>query len=212
MSKTTENLKAAFAGESQARNKYTFFAKVARKEGYHYIAKIFEETAENEKQHAKDHLKLLNGIGDTTANLKEAMGGEDYEVESMYPDFAKIAEEEGEKEAAMAFKQVAKIEAHHRERYKKLLQMVTDRHRLQARAGNQVEMQHLRLHGRRRRTAGEMSIVQTPPRILRARKFGFLRDPKVSPADHFWGKWCAASIQHVSGGLGRPTQATTSDS
>ncbi len=124
MSKTTENLKAAFAGESQARNKYTFFAKVARKEGYHYIAKIFEETAENEKQHAKDHLKLLNGIGDTAANLKEAFGGEDYEVESMYPEFAKVAEEEGEKEAAMAFKQVAKIEAHHRARYRKLLQMV----------------------------------------------------------------------------------------
>ncbi len=124
MSKTTDNLKAAFAGESQARNKYTFFAKVARKEGYHYIAKIFEETAENEKQHAKDHLKLLNGIGDTATNLKEAMGGEDYEVESMYPGFAKTAEEEGEKEAAMAFKQVAKIEAHHRERYRKLLQMV----------------------------------------------------------------------------------------
>ncbi len=82
MSKTTDNLKAAFAGESQARNKYTFFAEVARAEGYHYIAKIFEETAENEKQHAKDHLKLLNGIGDTAANLKEAFGGEDYEVES----------------------------------------------------------------------------------------------------------------------------------
>ena len=75
MSKTTDNLKAAFAGESQARNKYTFFAKVARKEGYHYIAKIFEETAENEKQHAKDHLKLLNGIGDTAANLREAFDG-----------------------------------------------------------------------------------------------------------------------------------------
>ena len=124
MSKTIENLKAAFAGESQARNKYTFFAEVARQEGYHYIAKIFEETAENEKQHAKDHLLLLNGIGDTIANLKEAMGGEDYEVESMYPGFAKDAEEEGEKAAAMAFKQVAKIEAHHRERYKKLLAMV----------------------------------------------------------------------------------------
>ena len=91
MSKTTENLQAAFAGESQARNKYTFFAEVAKQEGYHYIAKIFEETAENEKQHAKDHLMLLNGIGDTAANLKEAMGGEDYEVESMYPEFAKEA-------------------------------------------------------------------------------------------------------------------------
>ena len=94
MSKTIENLKAAFAGESQARNKYTFFAEVAREEGYHYIAKIFEETAENEKQHAKDHLLLLNGIGDTAANLKEAFGGEDYEVKSMYPGFAKEAEED----------------------------------------------------------------------------------------------------------------------
>jgi rubrerythrin len=124
MSKTTENLKAAFAGESQARNKYTFFAKVARKEGYHYIAKIFEETADNEKRHAKDHLLLLNGIGDTVANLKEAMGGEDYEVESMYPKFAKEAEEEGEAAAAIAFQQVAKIEAHHRERFNKLLELV----------------------------------------------------------------------------------------
>jgi rubrerythrin len=124
MSKTTENLKAAFAGESQARNKYTFFAKVARKEGYHYIAKIFEETADNEMRHAKDHLLMLNGIGDTAANLKEAMGGEDYEVESMYPDFAKVAEEEGETAAAIQFKQIARIEAHHRERYQKLLEMV----------------------------------------------------------------------------------------
>ena len=124
MSKTKENLQAAFAGESQARNKYTFFAEVARQEGYHYIAKIFEETADNEKQHAKDHLKLLNGIGDTQANLKAAMGGENYEVESMYPGFAKDAEEEGEKLAAIAFSQVAKIEAHHRERYRKLLELV----------------------------------------------------------------------------------------
>ncbi|UCD33859.1 MAG: rubrerythrin family protein [Desulfobacterales bacterium] len=124
MSKTTENLQAAFAGESQARNKYTYFAQVAKKEGYHYIAKIFEETADNEKRHAKDHLQMLNGIGDTAANLKEAMGGEDYEVESMYPGFAKEAEEEGETEAAILFKQIAKIEAHHRERYKKLLEMV----------------------------------------------------------------------------------------
>ena len=124
MSKTTENLKAAFAGESQARNKYTFFAKVARKEGYHYIAKIFEETAFNEMQHAKDHLKLLGGIGDTLANLKEAMGGEDYEVESMYPQFAKEAEEEGQTQAKIALEQVAKIEAHHRARYEKIIKMV----------------------------------------------------------------------------------------
>ena len=124
MSKTKENLQAAFAGESQARNKYTFFAEVARQEGYRYIAKIFEETAENEKQHAKDHLKMLAGIGDTVANLKEAIGGEDYETQSMYPGFAKDAEEEGDSAAANAFKQVAKIEAHHRARYRKLLELV----------------------------------------------------------------------------------------
>ncbi len=124
MSKTKENLQAAFAGESQARNKYTFFAEVARQEGFHYIAKIFEETAENEKQHALDHLKMLGGIGDTAANLKAAFGGEDYEVESMYPGFAKEAEEEGDNAAAIAFKQIAKIEAHHSARYKKLLELV----------------------------------------------------------------------------------------
>lgn len=124
MSKTTENLKAAFAGESQARNMYTFFAKVARKEGYHYIASIFEETAMNEMRHANDHFKMLGGIGDTAANLKEAMDGENYETTSMYPDFAKEAEEEGNMEAAMLFTQIGKIEAKHRDRYKKLLEMV----------------------------------------------------------------------------------------
>ncbi len=124
MSKTEENIKAAFAGESQARNKYTFFAEIARKEGYHYIAKIFEETAFNEMQHARDHLLMLNGLGDTTANLKEAIGGEHYETVDMYPGFAKDAEEEGQSEAAILFKQIGKIEAHHRERYKRLLALV----------------------------------------------------------------------------------------
>lgn len=124
MSKTIENLKAAFAGESQARNMYTFFAKVARKEGYHYIANIFEETAMNEMRHAKDHYIMLDGIGDTAANLKEAMDGENYETVTMYPTFAKEAEEEGNMEAAMLFTQIAKIEAEHRERYKHLLAMV----------------------------------------------------------------------------------------
>jgi rubrerythrin len=124
MSKTIENLKAAFAGESQARNMYTFFAKVARKEGYHYIANIFEETAMNEMRHAKDHFLMLDGIGDTAANLKEAMDGENYETVTMYPTFAKEAEEEGNMEAAMLFTQIAKIEAEHRERYKHLLEMV----------------------------------------------------------------------------------------
>ena len=124
MSKTQENLKTAFAGESQARNKYTYFAGVARKEGYHYIAKIFEETAENEKRHAKDEFNLLNGLGDTAANLKEAIEGEHYEVTSMYATFAKEAEEEGNTEAATLFQQIANVEAHHRDRYKKLLDMV----------------------------------------------------------------------------------------
>ncbi len=124
MSKTKENLEAAFAGESQARNKYTYWAKVAKKEGYHYIAKIFEETAENEKRHAKDEFALLDGIGDTIANLQAAMEGENYETTEMYPQFAKEAEEEGNKEAAVLFRQIAKIEAHHRDRYKRLLEMV----------------------------------------------------------------------------------------
>jgi len=124
MGKTEENLKAAFARESQARNKYTFFAQIARKEGYHYIAKIFEETAENERRHAKDELTLLNGIGNTAANLKEAMGGEHYETTEMYPSFAEEAKKDGNMAAANLFRMIAKIEAHHRERYKKLLEMV----------------------------------------------------------------------------------------
>jgi len=124
MSKTEDNLKEAFAGESQARNKYTYWAKVARKEGYHYIAKIFEETAANEERHAKDEFNLLGGIGDTATNLQAAMEGEDYETSDMYPRMAKEASEEGNSAAAALFRQIAKIEAHHRDRYKKLLEMV----------------------------------------------------------------------------------------
>jgi rubrerythrin len=126
VSKTEQNLQAAFAGESQARNKYTYFAEVARQEGYHYIARIFEESAENEKNHAKDHFRLLNGIGNTESNLSEAIGGEHYETVDMYPTFAKQAEEEGNREAAVLFRQIAKIEQHHRDRYKKLLEMVKE--------------------------------------------------------------------------------------
>ena len=122
MGKTEENLKAAFAGESQARNKYTYFAKVAKNEGFHYIAEIFEETALNEMQHAKDEFKLLNGIGDTVTNLKEAIEGENFETVEMYPTFAKEAEEEGNSEAARLFSQIAKVEEQHRNRYKKLLE------------------------------------------------------------------------------------------
>ena len=124
MSKTKDNILAAFAGESQARNKYTYFAEAARKEGYHYIARLFEETAANEMEHARDHFKLLNGIGTTAENLKEAIGGEHYETVDMYPTFAKEAEEEGEMQAAVLFKQIGKIENHHKERYQKLLERV----------------------------------------------------------------------------------------
>ena len=124
MSKTEDNLKAAFAGESQARNKYDYFAKVARKEGMLYIAKIFEETALNEHQHAKDELKLLGGIGTTKENLKAAAAGEHHETVSMYPEFAKIAESEGNVKAAALFRQIAKVEEHHEKRYKKMLELV----------------------------------------------------------------------------------------
>ena len=121
---TEKNLLAAFSGESQARNKYTYFAKVARKEGYHYIARIFEETADNEMQHAKDEFKMLGGIGDTVTNLKEAMDGEHYENSDMYPGFAKTAKEEGLEEAARLFEQIAKVEKKHEARYAKLLKLV----------------------------------------------------------------------------------------
>ena len=124
--KTKKNLEAAFAGESQARNKYDYFAKVARKEGYLYIAKIFEETSLNEMQHAKDEFKLLNGIGDTKKNLQAAIDGENYEHSKMYPDFAKEAQEEGNVKAVVLFRQIAKVEKEHEERYKKLLSLVEE--------------------------------------------------------------------------------------
>ena len=124
MSKTQENLMAAFAGESQARNMYTYFATVARKEGYHYIAKIFEETAFNEMRHAKDEFVLAGKLSDTAANLQEAIDGEHYETTTMYPEFAEAAQAEGNKEAALLFRMIARVEAEHRDRYKKLLEMV----------------------------------------------------------------------------------------
>lgn len=120
-SKTEKNLLAAFAGESQARNKYTFFASAARKEGFEQIAAIFEETANNEKEHAKLWFKALDGLKDTATNLKEAASGEHYEWTDMYEQFAKEAEEEGFKDLAYKFRAVAKIEKAHEERYLKLL-------------------------------------------------------------------------------------------
>ena len=112
---TEKNLQAAFAGESQARNKYTYFASTAKKEGYEQIAAIFLKTAENEKEHAKMWFKELEGIGDTAANLKAAADGENYEWTDMYEDFAKTAEEEGFKALAVKFRMVGAIEKHHEE-------------------------------------------------------------------------------------------------
>lgn len=126
-SKTEKNLQTAFAGESQARNKYTYFASVAKKEGYEQIAAIFEETANNEKEHAKLWFKLLGGIGNTSENLKAAADGENYEWTDMYDEFAKTAREEGFEQIAKMFEGVGKIEKHHEERYRKLLKNVEDK-------------------------------------------------------------------------------------
>ena len=125
-SKTEQNLMTAFAGESQARNKYTYFASKAKKEGYEQIAAIFQETADNEKEHAKMWFKLLNGgeIGTTAENLKAAADGENYEWTDMYAEFAKTAKEEGFTRLAFLFDSVAKIEKEHEERYLKLLDNV----------------------------------------------------------------------------------------
>lgn len=125
-SKTEKNLQTAFAGESQARNKYTYFASVAKKEGYEQIAAIFLETAENEKEHAKLWFKYLNGIGTTAENLAAAAEGENYEWTDMYEKFAQEAKEEGFLEIAAKFRMVGAIEKHHEERYKALLAKVKD--------------------------------------------------------------------------------------
>ena len=123
-SKTEKNLMTAFAGESQARNKYTYFASVAKKEGYEQIAAIFFETAENEKEHAKLWFKALGELGTTAQNLKAAAEGENYEWTDMYATFAKEAEEEGFLRLANQFRAVAAIEKSHEERYLKLLNNV----------------------------------------------------------------------------------------
>jgi rubrerythrin len=136
-SKTEKNLLAAFAGESQARTRYTFFASAAKKEGFEQISAIFTETADNEKEHAQLFFKLLKGglveikaaypagvIGSTAENLRVAAEGENHEWETLYPGFAKVADEEGFAEAARTFRMVAKVEAYHERRYRKLLENV----------------------------------------------------------------------------------------
>ena len=121
---TEKNLMAAFSGESEARNKYTYFASVAKKQGFEQIAALFLKTAENEKEHAKLWFKELNGIGDTAENLASAAAGENYEWTDMYEGFAKTAEEEGFMELAAKFRLVAQVEKHHEERYRALLHNV----------------------------------------------------------------------------------------
>lgn len=123
-SRTEQNLMTAFAGESQARNKYSYFASKAKKEGYQQIAAIFEETANNEKEHAKLWFKHLGGIGTTKENLTAAANGENYEWTTMYKEFAEVAREEGFLEIALQFEGVAKIEKEHEERYRKLLENI----------------------------------------------------------------------------------------
>ena len=127
-SKTEENLLKAFAGESQARNKYTYYASRAKKDGYEQIAAIFEETANNEKEHAKLWFKELNGgvIPDTIVNLEDAASGENFEWTDMYKEFAEAAKEEGFDRIADLFEKVGEIEKHHEERYLKLLQNIKD--------------------------------------------------------------------------------------
>ena len=121
---TEKNLEAAFAGESQARNKYTYFASTAKKEGFEQISTLFLKTADNEKEHAKMWFKELEGIGDTAQNLAAAAAGENYEWTDMYEGFAKTAEEEGFPELAVKFRLVAAVEKHHEERYRALLHNV----------------------------------------------------------------------------------------
>ena len=122
--KTEQNLMTAFAGESQARNKYTYFASVAKKEGYEQISALFTKTADNEKEHAKMWFKLLGGLGNTAQNLADAAAGENYEWTDMYATFAKEADEEGFHDIAAKFRAVAAIEKSHEERYRKLLSNV----------------------------------------------------------------------------------------
>ncbi len=157
-SKTEANLLTAFAGESQARNKYTYYASKARKDGYVQIANIFEETAANEKEHAKMWFKLLNGgIGDTLDNLKDAAAGENYEWTDMYAGFAKTAREEGFDQIANLFEGVAKIEKEHEERY---LKLVLQRRRCD------LAVRELRPHRDWQKGPGGLPCMRPPPGLF----------------------------------------------
>ena len=154
-SRTEKNLMAAFAGESQARNKYTYFASVAKKEGYEQIAAIFQHTADNEKEHAKLWFKALSGIGNTAENLVSAANGEKEEWTEMYPEFARVAREEGFVALALQFEAVAKIEKEHEERYRKLLENV-ETAQVFAKAGITVWVC---------RNCGHIHISETAPKV-----------------------------------------------
>lgn len=155
-SQTEKNLWAAFAGESQARNKYTYFASKAKKEGYEQIAALFLETAENEKEHAKLWFKALDGIQNTEENLKEAAAGEHYEWTEMYEEFARVAEEEGFLGLAQQFRGVAAIEKHHEERYQALLKNIENDEVFQKKTG---------LHTWKCRNCGHIVVAEKAPEV-----------------------------------------------
>ena len=154
---TEKNLEAAFAGESQARNKYTYFASKAKKEGFEQIAALFLKTADNEKEHAKMWFKELNGIGSTAENLAAAAAGENYEWTDMYEGFAKTAEEEGFADLAKKFRMVAAIEKHHEERYRALLKNVESQG---------LGVPQLRTHRRGNRGSGNLPRVRPSPELF----------------------------------------------
>ena len=166
-SKTEKNLQAGFAGESQARNKYGYWASVARKEGYEQIAAIFEETAGNEREHAKIWFGLLDGIGDTATNLRHAAEGEHYEWTEMYKGFAEDARAEGFNDVAMLFEMVAKIEKRHDERYQKLAENLKNGLIFARPRGQGLDLSELRSHGQGRKSAACLSGVQTSAGLLR---------------------------------------------
>ncbi len=155
---TEKNLMAAFAGESQARNKYSYYASKAKKEGYEQIAAIFTETADNEKEHAKMWFKYLEGgeIGSTLQNLKDAAAGENYEWTDMYREFAEVAEKEGFVEIAAKFRLVGEVEKHHEERYRKLVENIEQ---------NQVFTKDTGIHIWKCRNCGHIHIGEKAPEL-----------------------------------------------
>jgi len=155
---TEKNLMAAFAGESQARNKYSYYASKAKKEGYEQIAAIFAETADNEKEHAKLWFKYLEGgeIGSTLQNLKDAAAGENYEWTDMYREFAEVAEKEGFVEIAAKFRLVGEVEKHHEERYRKLVENIEQ---------NQVFTKDTGIHIWKCRNCGHIHIGEKAPEL-----------------------------------------------